>query len=1054
VYLLLGSLATLAFLLVGVRAGAPFNAVALSSPIAILVALRTNHIEHRLPWVLIALGQVFFVAGDVLTYNYESLFGQRLPYPSIADIVSLSVYPLLLTGMLLLIQRRNPGHHRAAAIDSLIVAIGIGVLSWVFLIAPYTHEASLSTLQKLVSMGYPLLDLVLLTAAIRLAVGDEGRSQAFRMVLAAVIALFVTDSLYSWFGLRGGYDNQTGYLQAGWAAFYLLFGAAALHPTSKAFSERLEKASPRLSRARLVTLAAVSLTAPITSAVTLWQMTAGVGMQGMRVHEFTVIAASIALFLLVIARMAGMVRAQERSTARERALREAGLALVTATSRDEIHRAAIHAARSLAGDAAAVRFCVAVDDRPDELVVVASDGGAERLLGRHVSLSVLQEWKRRQLVDGGAFVARSYECTLRDPLALPAGDEGSVLVAPLFMRDELLGLMVVATRQEMAPSVANSLRMLSSQVALALESAVLTEDLLIRQSESRFASLVKNSSDVVTVIEPDTVVRYASPSASRVLGFEPEELEGSRFIDLTHPDDKTRVLAFLTSVDEVEGDSSPLELRLRHQRGSYLHCETIRTSLLHDPNVRGIVLNTRDITERKQFEEELEHRALHDSVTNLANRALFRDRVVHAIERQERDRRPVAVLFMDLDDFKTINDSLGHAAGDSVLSEIGDRLRNALRAADTAARLGGDEFAILLEDGGEGIRAADVADRIMQTLEEPFALQGKEVFVRASIGIAVASGGAAAGEEAADELIRNAEVAMYMAKDKGKDRYQVFEPEMHDSALRRLELKADLQRALEHGEFVLHYQPVIELATGRITGAEALIRWVHPVRGMVPPLEFIPLAEETGLIVQIGGWVLKEVCRYAAELQDRFPMDPPLHMAVNLSARQLARPEIVEEVRGLLAGSRLPPSTLILEITESMVMQDIDLAIERLNQLKGLGVLLAIDDFGTGYSSLNYVRRFPVDILKVDKSFIDEVSEGGESAALTAAVIELAGILGLTPVAEGIERPDQLERLLELKCDLGQGYLFARPLEPEALNAMLAERAEMQAEVASLTHGE
>ena len=317
------------------------------------------------------------------------------------------------------------------------------------------------------------------------------------------------------------------------------------------------------------------------------------------------------------------------------------------------------------------------------------------------------------------------------------------------MRDEFRGMMVVATPQEMPSSVADSLRALSSQVALALESAALTEDLLLRQSEARFASLVKNSSDVVAVIEPTTVVRYASPSASRVLGTDPGELEGTRFIDLVHQDDKTRV-AVVPHVGAATGRATPVSSSsgCAIATARYLATETLRTSLLHDPNVRGIVLNTRDITERKQFERQLEHQAFHDPVTNLANRALFRDRVLHAIERQERDAKPIAVLFMDIDDFKTINDSLGHAADDGLLLQVGDRLKNVLRAADTAARLGGDEFAILLEDGGEGIQAADVADRIMQMLEVPFALEGKEVFIRASVGIAVSESAGEGGEEA------------------------------------------------------------------------------------------------------------------------------------------------------------------------------------------------------------------------------------------------------------------------------------------------------------------
>ena len=1051
VYLLTGAVATLVFLFVpGMRVGGLLNLIAVSSPIVILVALRMNHVEYKLPWILIALGQVFFVAGDVITYNYERFFGAELPFPSIGDVFYLSVYPCLFLGILLLIRHRNPGRDRDGAIDSLIVGIGVGVLSWVFLIAPYTHDSTLTTAQKLVSMGYPLMDLMLVTGAIRLAVGGGKKNMAFFLLLAGVVALFVTDAIYGWFGLHGGYDNQTGYLEGGWAAFYLLIGAAALHPGVRKFSERSTEMKTRLSRTRLVALAVVSLTAPLTDAIIVSRYSTGT----QRTDQLVVIVASIVLFLLVIARMSGLVRQQEKSAGRERALREVGVALVTATNREAIHEAAIEAARALAGESAAIRLCEGSDGGPNDFVVVAADAEAIGVIGRRFSLDILQDWKRQRLMDRDAYVVQSHESTISEPLSIPSDLEGSVLVAPLFMREEFRGMMVIATDEEMPVSVADSLRALSSQVALALESAALTEDLLLRQSEARFASLVKNSSDVVTVIEPTTLIRYASPSSARLLGSGPEELEGTRFIDLVHQDDKTRVLSFLTSVGDGEGDTALLEFRVQHRDGTYLATETLRTSLLHDPNVKGIVLNTRDITERKEFEEQLQHQAFHDPVTNLANRALFRDRVLHAIERQERDRKPIAVLFMDIDDFKTVNDSLGHAAGDGLLLEVGDRLKKALRAADTAARLGGDEFAILLEDGGEGIQAADVADRIMQMLEEPFTLEGKEVFVRASVGIAVSEEAGDGGEEVAEALMRNADVAMYMAKEKGKGRYQVFEPAMHDTALRRLELKADLQRALEHQEFILHYQPVIELESGRITGVEALIRWIHPERGIVQPLEFIPLAEETGLIVPIGRWVLREACAYAVELQGEFPMDPPFHMAVNLSARQLARPEIVDEVRDILAETGLAAPTLILEITESMVMQDMELAIERLNQLKELGVLLAIDDFGTGYSSLNYVRRFPVDILKVDKSFIDEVADGGESSALTAAVIELAGILNLRPVAEGIERADQLERLMELKCDMGQGYFFARPLDPRALRTLLEERNAMRAEVDALAHGQ
>jgi diguanylate cyclase (GGDEF)-like protein/PAS domain S-box-containing protein len=1056
VYLMLGCAATAVFLVVpGARSGALFNAIGLSSPIVIGLSLRARSTGNRLPWILIGAGQALFVLGDVITYHYDQLFGTELPYPSVGDLFYLSVYPCLIAGILLLVRRRSPGHDREGVIDSLIVAIGVGVLSWVFLIAPYTRDSSLSLLQKLVAVGYPVMDLMLITVAVRLAVGGGKRTPAFYLLLGGLVALFVTDSLYGVMLLHGGYDNTTGYLEAGWAAFYLLLGAAALHPSSTTLTERSSERRTALTKGRLVLLAAVSLIAPVTDAILTMQLASDTpDASAARADDLVVLGSSILLFLLVIARMAGLVHKNEQAAARERALREAGTALVTATNAEEIHAATITAAVTLAGPEAAVRVCEVVaseDGASDgELAVVASIGGRQNTRGTRFPLALLQEWKRQRLLDRDGYLVRTSESVLRDPLALPAEQDGSVLVTPMFIRDVFRGMLVVGTPEVMSMTVADSLQALGSQVALALESAALTQDLLLRRSEARFASLVQHSSDVVAVIDADATVRFASPSSAGVLGFAPEDLAGIRFTELVHPEDKTRVLSFLTRTVEPTGVT--MEFRMRTRDGRYRHVETLRTDLLHDPNVEGIVLNTRDISERKLFEEQLAHQAFHDPITNLANRALFHDRVRHAIEWQERDRRPVAVLFMDLDDFKAINDSLGHATGDRLLAEVGERLRRTLRAADTAARLGGDEFAILLEDSGEGIQAADVAERVLRSFDAPFELDGTEVFVRTSVGIAI-SEGEGEGRTDAEELLRNADVAMYMAKEAGKGRYQLFEPEMHDTALRRLELKADLQRALEHGEFVLHYQPVIELESGRVSGVEALVRWNHPRRGIVPPLEFIPLAEETGLIVPIGRWVLGEAARYAVRLQHRYPMDPPLHMAVNLSARQVARPEIVDEVRAILEETRLDPATLTLEITESVMMSDMERAIGRLHELKSLGVQLAIDDFGTGYSSLNYVRRFPVDILKVDKSFIDGIADGGEPSALTAAVIELAGILNLRPVAEGIERADQLERLLELHCDYGQGFYFSRPLAEDALHRMLDDRAEMQLEADVLARG-
>ena len=1034
-YVLGGTLLLLGWELVPpLKVGFVFNIIAVSSPVVILIAVKTWRPEHRLPWYLFALGQTMFVAGDVITYNYDKLFGAELPYPSIGDILYLSVYPCLIAGVLLMVRRRSPGRDREGLIDSLIVAIGIGTISWVFLMSPIARTPESSGIQRLVGMAYPFMDLVLLVAVVRLAIGPGRRAPSFSLMAGAAIALFCTDFVYSYISVQGIVYNQAGYLEAGWASFYVLWGAAALHGSMRTLSDPAPEQEHRATKARLGLLAGASLMAP---AVQIIQE-----IRGERVDAPFVIGSSIALFLLVVVRMAGLVRREELSAARQKALQDAGQALVVATDRDGIHRAAMQSAGRLAGETATVVLLVKMDGSPpQEFTVVATSHDDGATLGRAVNLPAGPTWKRADLIALDSIREPSARRELGGLIPMP-DETRFVFVAPLFMLDELKALLCVGSEDPLSRSTCEVLKTLSSQAALALESAALTEDLLRRRSEARFSSLVQNSSDVVMVVAADSSMTYVSPSVERVLGHGPEQLTGSKLTDHVHPEDKAQVLQFLTSGDRDGDDPRPAltEFRLLHREAHWLHVESQRTNLLNDPNVNGIVLNIRDIGERKAFEEQLQHQAFHDPVTALANRALFHDRVEHALERQTRDGRPISVLFMDLDDFKTINDSLGHAVGDRLLQEVGERLKGCLRTADTAARMGGDEFGILLEDGGIGIEAAEVAARIMGALEGAFRLGGKDVFVRASIGIATASTGVDGGPSDAEELLRNADVAMYMAKESGKSRYQVFEPAMHDTALRRLELKADLQRAVDNGEFVLFYQPVIELDTGTIVGLEALLRWDHPERGLVPPLEFIPLAEETGLIIPIGSWVIEEACRQAVLLHDRMPLESPLHMAVNLSARQLQRQEIVGEIGAILTETGLDPGMLILEITESVMMKDVKLSVQRLTELKALGVKLAVDDFGTGYSSLNYIQQFPVDILKVDKSFVDAFSTDPRKSALTATILKLASDLDLRPVAEGIERADQLERLLALQCDLGQGFYFARPLPMEGVDGLLAAR--------------
>jgi diguanylate cyclase (GGDEF)-like protein/PAS domain S-box-containing protein len=442
-----------------------------------------------------------------------------------------------------------------------------------------------------------------------------------------------------------------------------------------------------------------------------------------------------------------------------------------------------------------------------------------------------------------------------------------------------------------------------------------------------------------------------------------------------------------------------------------------------------------DVTERNGLERELRHRAFHDALTDLANRSLFANRLEHALARQARNDSSIGVIVLDLDGFKTVNDSLGHTVGDALLVAAGDRLCKAVRPGDTVARLGGDEFAILLEDEPTIDRLGAQADRILRSLAEPFELAGKSLVVTASAGVTLNRPG-----DGPDELIRNADMAMYLAKRDGKACVRRFEPALHNAALDRLELEADLRRALGRDEFVVHYQPTIELATGRINGFEALVRWQHPRRGLLGPLEFIPLAEETGLIIDIGRWVLDRAIRQAREWQQGH-LARDLTIAVNLSARQLRDPHLVADVAAALRDSGLAPRTLTLEITETVLMDNSDAAIDRLHQLKALGVRLAIDDFGTGYSSLNYLRALPVDIVKIDKVFIDGVASDKEARGLIKAILSMADTLDLQTIAEGVENRDQANRLEQLGAALVQGFYYAQPLTPEAVEALMTTDA-------------
>jgi diguanylate cyclase (GGDEF)-like protein/PAS domain S-box-containing protein len=559
----------------------------------------------------------------------------------------------------------------------------------------------------------------------------------------------------------------------------------------------------------------------------------------------------------------------------------------------------------------------------------------------------------------------------------------------------------------------------------------------LRVSEERFRTLLLNIPGAMyrCAAKSNWDMEFISDNIETISGYPASDFIESRirtFASVIHPEDRQAVEL---GVDEALGRREPfiLEYRIIRADGRVAWVyEKGQGVFGPDGEVLWLDGAIFDITERKLLQQELARQAFYDSLTGLANRALFDDRMQHALAHADRRGHRLAVLLLDLDGFKLINDSLGHQAGDQVLVMVAQRIEACCRLSDTVARLGGDEFAVLLEEGVNEQAAKSVAERVLNILREPFLIQGREMTVGGSIGIAMHEGSAAS----TDDLLRDADAAMYCAKSRGRDRYEMFEPSMHTRALHLFELNTDLQKGLDQDQFVVHYQPILDLAGEELQGVEALVRWQHPERGLLPPDEFIPVAEQSGLIVPLGIWVLREACRQVRAWWEAFP-EQKLSLSVNLSPRQLYEPDLVAQVRTVLADTGFDPSGLILEITEGALMQGVEETKRKLADLKALGVRLAIDDFGNGSTTLAYLGEFPVDILKIDRSFIRGMSDNPEGRILVQAILDLARALRLDAVAEGIEVQEQRMELLTSGCASGQGFFFAEPVVPERIAALL-----------------
>ena len=630
---------------------------------------------------------------------------------------------------------------------------------------------------------------------------------------------------------------------------------------------------------------------------------------------------------------------------------------------------------------------------------------------------------RQQVLEGEEFDGRptigtegvsEYRMRTRDGREVWIRDEGVVIADERNQPTRYRGFMIDITRQKQA-------------------------ELALRESEEQTRLIIESASQAYIAIDAAGRIIDWNAQAEETFGWSRVEAIGQpledRIIPVAQRASHRAGLARYLATGEGRLIGKRIEVTALHRDGHEFLAELTIWPVGSGDSVHFSAL-IHDITLRKQLEVQLQHQAFHDSLTGLANRALFRDRVAHALARQVRGHGAVAVLFSDLDDFKTVNDSLGHEAGDQLLVAVAERLRAVMRPEDTTARFGGDEFAILLEETSEdGTRRA--AERILEALRPPFEFHGRQVVMHASIGAAITLD----ADTEPDDLLRQADLAMYNAKTSGKGRIAFYEPEMHIAAVTRMELKADLEQAIADKDFVLHYQPIVDLRSGRVAGVEALVRWNHAERGLVLPSEFIPIAEETGLIVPLGTWVIGEACRQLASwgqaARSSNSTVERLSVWVNLSARQLQEPDFVETVAEILRSRGVQPERLTLEITESALMSDVDQSAATLHHLRALGVRLAIDDFGTGYSSLSYLERLPVGVLKIDRSFTAAIGQGQDVPVLVRSIVKLGKTLHLEVLAEGIETAEQLTRLRAIDCRLGQGYYFSRALPADEVRDVL-----------------
>ncbi|GAB2848468.1 hypothetical protein GCM10027074_14020 [Streptomyces deserti] len=1007
-----------------------FVAIGATGVTGIILGVFLNHPAHRLPWLLLAAGNLAFAAGQAAQIILLQFYEQS-PFPSIADGFYLAAYPLYAAGLQGFVRWRTSGRDRASLVDALTLTVGLALLSWLFLIEPYARVAGLTWVQKAFSIAYPLGDILVLAMLLRLLAGRGGKSPSLVLLTVGTLGLLTADVAYGLIQLNGTWRTGTA-VDLGWAVLYGAWAAAALHPSMRSLTRPAAwRAETGMGRLSLLTLA--SLIAP---AILLMAAVRGVSTNIGVIGVFSAV-----LFVLVLYRLAGVAATHRQAVGREKVLRIAVSSLGGAGDPRDV-AAAVHTAVTELMPHGPPRSALLTV--PDNTLWVNGDHGGVRgplsARGTAAVRELMASGESRLVALDG--VGPALAACLTGDLDEEPTRTGHALVCPLTSQDHpsgepLVGALIVAGDEQDLLVLHDTLATLAAQAALAVARIALAQEVNQRNSEAYFRTLVQNASDVILILDDDNRVRYASPSAAQVLGV--PGLEGTHLIDLVPPEDSRAVVETLGRIRSGEYQSRREHWRMIRADRSSIEVEVRWSDLREEATVGGVVLTLRDVTEQRKLERELTHQAFHDSLTGLANRVLFQDRVSHALVQAQRDGTVVGVLFIDVDDFKVVNDMHGHSVGDELLVALSLRLQTAVRASDTAARIGGDEFALLVEGSVSPTGVERFTEHVMGVFAEPFRLSVGPVSTYASIGVATT-------EDSIDsvELLTHADLALYAAKTAGKRQWRRYHPDLQRGMAERATLQEGLDSSSIETSFMVLYQPIVELTSGRITGFEALVRWPHSTRGMVLPEQFITLAEESGQIVPLGAWVLDRAATDAVRWQgslrrDRTAKGSEPYVSVNVSPRQFRDEEFYQVIRRALDLSGIEPSSLVLELTESVLMYNDERILAEMSSLTDLGIRIAIDDFGTGYSSLSYLREFPISILKIDKSFIHELGRSPEQYALVEGITHLADTLGLTVIAEGVEDVRQQELLISMGCRFGQGYLFAEPVTAdEAEHLVLA----------------